>query len=87
MSKKSKRRSGNGLGFFSILFLIFLVLKLGVGDTGVTAWSWWWVTAPLWGPALLAAVCLALAGLCTWIANKLETPEEKAARKIRELMR
>lgn len=27
------------------LFLIFLVLKL----VGVIDWSWWWVTAPLWG--------------------------------------
>jgi len=29
-----------------IMFLIFLTLKL----TGVIAWSWWWVTAPLWMP-------------------------------------
>ena len=27
-----------------VLFLIFLVLKL----CGVIAWSWWWVTCPLW---------------------------------------
>lgn len=33
----------------SILFLIFMTLKL----TGVIAWSWWWVTAPLWIPVLL----------------------------------
>ncbi len=32
------------LGFPSILFLVFLVLKL----CGVIAWSWWWVTSPLW---------------------------------------
>ena len=35
----------------SYLFLLFLVLKL----TNVIAWSWWWVTAPLWiGPAFVA---------------------------------
>jgi CBS domain containing-hemolysin-like protein len=28
----------------TVLFLIFLVLKL----TGLVQWSWWWVTAPLW---------------------------------------
>jgi Flp pilus assembly protein TadB len=28
-----------------LLFLLFLGLKL----CGVIAWSWWWVTAPLWG--------------------------------------
>lgn len=33
------------LGFFTLMFLIFLVLKL----TGTIAWSWIWVTAPLWG--------------------------------------
>jgi len=26
------------------LFVIFLVLKL----THLIAWSWWWVTAPVW---------------------------------------
>lgn len=28
-----------------LLFVVFLILKL----TGVISWSWWWVTAPLWG--------------------------------------
>lgn len=32
-------------GFFGVLFITFLVLKL----THVIDWSWWWVTAPLWG--------------------------------------
>lgn len=36
-----------------LLFLVFLTLKL----TGYIAWSWWIVTAPLWGP-LLAVVCV-----------------------------
>ena len=31
------------------LFIVFLVLKL----TDVIAWSWWWVTAPLWIPFAL----------------------------------
>ena len=37
--------SWGGLGMF-LLFLLFLGLKLG----GVINWSWWWITAPLWGP-------------------------------------
>lgn len=37
------------LGLPTILFLVFLVLKL----CGVIAWSWVWVTAPLWIGALL----------------------------------
>ena len=27
------------------IFIVFLILKL----TNVIDWSWWWVTAPLWG--------------------------------------
>jgi len=37
--------SSGGIGFFGLMFLIFMTLKL----TGVIDWSWWWVTAPLWG--------------------------------------
>lgn len=33
------------IGFPGLLFLVFLVLKL----TNVIAWSWIWVTCPLWG--------------------------------------
>ena len=33
-----------------ILFLIFLVLKL----TNHIAWSWWWITSPLWIPLVLS---------------------------------
>jgi ABC-type multidrug transport system permease subunit len=35
-----------GVGFFSLLFLLFLGLKL----TNNIDWSWWWVTSPLWLP-------------------------------------
>ena len=41
-----------GIGFGTMLFLIFLVLKL----TNVIAWSWWWITAPLWIPAIFILV-------------------------------
>jgi hypothetical protein len=43
MSDIKVNSGGCSLGM--VLFLIFLVLKL----TGVIAWSWWWVTCPLWG--------------------------------------
>lgn len=41
----SSNRSSGGIGFAGALFLVFLVLKL----THVIDWSWWWITAPLWG--------------------------------------
>ena len=45
--------AGSGLGLGSVWFVTFLVLKL----TNVIDWSWWWVTAPLWGPfALILAI-------------------------------
>lgn len=48
----------SGTGILGILFLIFLVLKLtGVG--AIANWSWWWVTAPLWIPAIFLLAALA----------------------------
>lgn len=38
-------KASGGVGFFGLLFLILLTLKL----LGKIEWSWWWVTAPLWG--------------------------------------
>ncbi|CAI1636432.1 Uncharacterised protein [Serratia quinivorans] len=52
MNKETKK---GGLGFLSILALIFITLKL----MGYITWSWWWVTAPLWG--LPAVIIIALA--------------------------
>ena len=37
--------SSGGVGFFGLMFLILMTLKL----TNYIDWSWWWVTAPLWG--------------------------------------
>lgn len=49
------KTSGSGLSFGTLLFLLFLGLKLG----GVINWSWWWVTAPLWIPfAILIPILL-----------------------------
>ena len=43
-----------GIGLPGLVFIVFLVLKL----TKVIDWSWWWVTAPLWGviPIILIVV-------------------------------
>jgi hypothetical protein len=44
MSNNNSSSSG-GIGILGLMFLIFMTLKL----TGFINWSWWWVTAPLWG--------------------------------------
>jgi hypothetical protein len=58
--EQSSHRSG-GCGFFGLLALLFIGLKLG----GFITWSWWWVLAPLWIPAaivlLVIAFCLLMA--------------------------
>ena len=41
-------RSG-GIGLFTVLGLIFIVLKL----TNVIDWSWWLVLLPIYGPWVL----------------------------------
>jgi hypothetical protein len=42
----SGESSSKGIGIGTILFLIFMVLKL----TNHIDWSWWWITSPLWIP-------------------------------------
>ena len=41
--------SSSGIGFFGLLTVLFIGLKL----TNVITWSWWLVLMPLYGPALL----------------------------------
>ena len=43
-----------GVGFFGLLTLVFIVLKL----TGVISWSWGWVLAPLWIPFLFGVIII-----------------------------
>lgn len=53
------KETSNGIGIGTVLFLIFLVLKLaGIGV--VATWSWWWVFSPLWIP--IAFILLLLIG-------------------------
>ena len=37
-------RKGGGIGFWGLLLLLFIGLKVA----GVIKWSWWWVLSPLW---------------------------------------
>ena len=62
MSERTIRIDGSGF-LCSAVFIVFLVLKL----CGVINWSWWWVTAPLWGSVVLAVGLIAV-GLLIWLA-------------------
>lgn len=53
------KNTSNGLGLGTLLFLIFLILKLAeIGP--VQHWSWWAVTSPIWIPAGLVMVIFIL---------------------------
>lgn len=52
---------GNGIGFLSVLALIFIGLKLAEVGT-VADWSWWAVLSPLWVPVALIVVLAVVVG-------------------------
>lgn len=66
MSTTSVSRGGNGIGIGTILFIVFLVLKL----THVIDWSWWWVFAPLWVPLTIVVVLAGLGALLGGAARR-----------------
>lgn len=59
----STTTTNNGIGFFGLLTIVFIALKL----IGKISWSWWWVLAPSWIPLVIALciifICLFLAGI------------------------
>ena len=56
---KNEQVASNGLGLGTVLFIVFLILKL----INVIDWSWWWVTAPLWIPIGLAIMIFIVTAL------------------------
>jgi hypothetical protein len=66
-----KKATTGGLGIGTILFLIFLTLKLAeIGP--VAEWSWWWVISPLWIPFALIGVIVSIVFIIAVIAHKLK---------------
>lgn len=61
---KESQNSGMGLG--SVLFVVFLVLKL----TDHIDWSWWWVTSPLWISGLIGVLVVLLVFLFQFIHDR-----------------
>ena len=52
----SDNSNSGGLSLATILFLIFLVLKL----TNYIDWSWLWVTSPLWISLILVILIVSI---------------------------
>ena len=40
----NSKSSSGGVSLTTVVFIVFLILKL----CNVISWSWWWVTSPLW---------------------------------------
>ncbi len=51
--------SSSGIGFTSLLQILFIALKL-LNITDVATWSWWWVLSPTWISASLVLVIFAI---------------------------
>ena len=49
MANSNVSSSSGGIGFFGLLGIVFIVLKL----TGYINWSWWIVFSPIWGSILV----------------------------------
>jgi hypothetical protein len=62
--RQSNNSTGGGIGFLGLLAILFIGLKL----TGFINWSWWWVTAPLWGCLALAIIIVTIFFVVTAIS-------------------
>ena len=54
-----KDNNSSGIGLGGMVFMVFLVLKLG-GIGQVANWSWWWVCSPLWIPFVVVGLVVVL---------------------------
>lgn len=68
MSDSQQVTTSGGFGLSTVLFIIFLILKL----TNTIDWSWWWVTSPLWIAAGLVIVVLLIILLITMFASLIK---------------
>ena len=66
MANQVNNNNSGGIGFFGLLAIVFITLKL----TGYIAWSWWWVLSPLWLPLTAALAILAIVFVVAALAGK-----------------
>lgn len=93
----NNKSSSSGLGIFSVVGIVFIVLKC----VGVIDWSWWWVLSPFWIGILFSLIVIAIVFLVflvselgkrqsiqkfkkTNIAKCIKEAQENAERKKKE---
>jgi hypothetical protein len=64
----SEKTTSSGIGLGTLIFLIFLTLKLG-GWGIVATWSWWWIFSPLWIPIVGILLVLFIAFLISYFLS------------------
>lgn len=64
----SQQVTSGGFGLGTVLFIVFLVLKL----TNTIDWSWWWVTSPLWISAGLVIIVLLIILLIAMFVSSIK---------------
>lgn len=65
---ESDGTQATGIGFFGMLGILFIGLKL----TGYISWSWWWVLLPLYWWLIVLAVVFLGAVVFDFIASKVK---------------
>jgi hypothetical protein len=77
MSKESNNSGSGGIGFFGLLTILFIGLKL----TGYIEWSWIWVLSPLWMPIVFVVAFVAMIGVGLMTIPTIESVIEKKKKK------
>ncbi len=72
--------SGPGIGFVSLLQLIFITLKL----MGYITWSWFWVMAPMWISACFFVLIIAAVFGLAWKSMKNESASDRLLKNLKK---
>lgn len=65
-------QTSSGIGFFSLLTIVFIVLKL----CNVIAWSWVWVLAPIWIPTAIIIIAILIYLICVMINTAIKNKKK-----------
>lgn len=68
-NKDSYKSAASGLSFPTVVFIVFLILKL----TGLVNWSWWWIFSPIWisfGIVVLIFLIGVIVGVIRYLTEK-----------------
>ena len=65
-------QTSSGIGFFSLLTIVFIVLKL----CDVIAWSWVWVLAPIWIPTAIIIIAILIYLICVMINTAIKNKKK-----------